>query len=82
MSFFPEWADELIGIGNKVCDASGLAWKDTPWRTVANSFSLSEADLGYLKGFLAEKLDNKNERVKNITARAKALVAEEEVPFG
>jgi len=82
MSTFSQWQNEQIGIGKKVCETTNRPWASTTWGEIADVIdqdALSSQDWGYMK-FLSEKLDNKNERTRTVTARAKALLAEE-TPF-
>ena len=81
LSMMSQWAHEPIRLGkNKPCELTGKSWADTTWGEVGNNMGdLSESDYSYL-GFLAERLDNKTDLSKTVTARAKALMAEE-TPF-
>ena len=85
LSYFHTWGAEPIGIGKKTCHAVNKVWKDTTWQDVMDNVDIhddSKGSDGSFVRWLAEGLDNKTPGSREITARAKAVVARlEDSPF-
>lgn len=84
MTHFHEWADETIGIGKKQCKAVGKVWSGVTWREAVDHVMEDQSrgsDFTFLQ-WLSTSLDNKTQGSKETTARAKAVVAAIQDPFG